>query len=131
VNSLSYVLPWRARATPESVQNIKHCLIFIFCCFSVKGGYGELLKKEMQKRKAWLDDHEDRIPETNTDFGNFKDFDEFKVKYDQNKVLLPNINRLILCASSTAVHSMQLIMSNYECVMLTKSFRLNLLINCI
>jgi hypothetical protein len=65
----------------------------------VKGGYGELLKKEIQTRKAWLDDHEGRIPETDADFGNFKDFDEFKVKYDQNKVLLQNIHRLIiLCA---------------------------------
>ena len=57
----------------------------------LKEGYGELLKKEIQKRKAWLDDHEGVIPETNTDFKNFKDFNEFKVKYDQNKVLLQSV----------------------------------------
>ena len=57
----------------------------------MKGGYGELLKEEIQKRKAWLDDHEDHIPESDTDFGNFKDFNEFKVKFDQNKVLLQNV----------------------------------------
>ena len=52
----------------------------------MKEGYSELLKKEMEKRKAWIDEHVGRTPETDDDFKNFKDFNEFKVKYDQNKV---------------------------------------------
>lgn len=52
----------------------------------MKEGYCELLKKEMEKRKAWIDEHVGRTPETDDDFKNFKDFNEFKVKYDQNKV---------------------------------------------
>ena len=53
----------------------------------MKEGYGELLKKEIEKRKVWIDEHEDHTPETDDEFKNFKDFNEFKVKYDQNKVL--------------------------------------------
>ena len=52
----------------------------------MKEGYSELLKKEMEKRKAWIDEHVGRTPETDDDFKNFKDFNEFKVKYDQNEV---------------------------------------------
>ena len=53
----------------------------------MKEGYGELLKKEIEKRKAWIDEHDGHTPETDDEFKNFKDFNEFKVKYDQNKVL--------------------------------------------
>ena len=57
----------------------------------MKEGYGELLKKEIEKRKAWLDDHEGHTPETDAEMKNFKDFDEFKIKYDQNQVLFSKI----------------------------------------
>ncbi|XP_028414728.1 nuclear anchorage protein 1-like isoform X2 [Dendronephthya gigantea] len=48
----------------------------------LREGYGDLLKKEVEKRKLWLDENEGVELKPETDF---KDFSEFKIKYDQNK----------------------------------------------
>lgn len=61
-----------------------HFCVHVF--FRLREGYEDLLRKEIEKRKAWIEDNEGVSPENEGDFKDFKNFYEFKLKYDQNKV---------------------------------------------
>ena len=78
------------------IQYCRSYLLISWCCvtqrwfwnfddFRIQVNYVLLLSPEIERRKAWLLDHEGSVGPTDT---NFKDFNEFKEKYADQLVRL-------------------------------------------